>query len=151
MGKGLMERFEQKFVPEPNTGCWIWTAAVKRTPSQDYLLPWFYLDKSPTSGARASWVIYKGEDPKNKHVLHKCHNSLCVNPDHLYLGTHSENMRDKKIASRARGSNGATDLSVVRKIKGADQARSSKSVAVEFGVSPTTVQRIRNSARWAHV
>jgi hypothetical protein len=42
---------------------------------------------------RASYAAFVGE-PGSLHVLHKCHNRSCINPEHLYAGTHADNMRD---------------------------------------------------------
>lgn len=43
-----------------------------------------------------SWIIHNGKIPNKFHVLHKCNNKSCVNPCHLYIGTHQDNMRDAK-------------------------------------------------------
>lgn len=47
------------------------------------------------SAHRVSWVLYNGIIPDKQMVLHKCNNRQCVNPDHLYLGNHKDNMQDK--------------------------------------------------------
>src|SRR5258707_527677 len=47
-----------------------------------------------TSAHRVAWTIYRGPIPEGGNVLHKCRNRRCVNPDHLYIGTISDNARD---------------------------------------------------------
>jgi hypothetical protein len=49
---------------------------------------------------RASWEAYRGPIPKGMWVLHKCDTMPCVNPDHLFLGTHQDNMTDKTRKGR---------------------------------------------------
>lgn len=50
---------------------------------------------------RLYWEKYNGPIPDDLHVLHKCDNPACINPDHLFLGTHKENMEDMIAKGRA--------------------------------------------------
>ena len=51
-------------------------------------------NKTTIQAHRASWLIHKGEIPEGFIVCHSCDNPICSNPDHLYLGTYQENVRD---------------------------------------------------------
>lgn len=51
---------------------------------------------------RIAWRIVNGEITNNLHVLHRCDNRKCVNPNHLWLGTHIDNMNDRKIKNIAK-------------------------------------------------
>lgn len=100
-----MERFWKKVnksgrVVRPELGhCWEWTAClyhdgygslgVKRG------------GRNTTARAhRISWELERGPIPTNLQVLHTCDNRRCVNPDHLFLGTHEQNMSDKVAKGR---------------------------------------------------
>lgn len=94
----LTDRFMAKIAVEPNEdGCWIWTGASQVNKAR------------PRYGARGvmtvcnqrrlashiAWYLANGKWPdEGLKVLHHCDNPTCVNPDHLYLGTQSDNMKD---------------------------------------------------------
>ena len=56
--------------------------------------------------SRAAWVVWRGDIPNGLHVLHTCDNRLCINPEHLWLGTNEDNVRDKMEKGRWRVGNG---------------------------------------------
>jgi len=99
--KPVNERFEEKFIPEPNSGCWIWVAASFKNGYGAFRIG----GKRPYEHCahRASWRIFHGEIPHGMDVCHRCDSPWCVNPDHLFLGSRSENFADAKNKGRIGG------------------------------------------------
>ena len=75
---------------QKSDGCWLWT---KSTDRGGYGRVWTGLGN--VLAHRFSWEIHHRQQiPNNLHVLHKCDTPKCVNPDHLWIGTHQDNMAD---------------------------------------------------------
>jgi hypothetical protein len=94
-----------KFIPEPNSGCWIWTASTK-----GFGYGTFYLNGRSLSAHRASYALLVGDLIKGMEICHKCNNPSCVNPHHLYQGTHKQNMEDMSRYMKETGKRSANWL-----------------------------------------
>jgi len=123
-----------------------------------------YANFNPTTrhvawGMAAHRWIYEqkhGLIPAGMFVLHKCDNPACVSIDHLYLGTHADNMKDRTRRGRsARGeTNGCarlTETAVIEIRWLSSQGSSGRAIAQQFGVALYTVQKIINRKTWRHV
>ena len=87
----LLARFETKYTPEPNTGCWLWDGAINSSGYGHIGQGGKY---APVLQAhRVSWAMYNGPIPSDLEIDHKCRVRSCVNPRHLELVTHTENVR----------------------------------------------------------
>lgn len=100
-GSALIVRIEWRSMPEPNSGCWLWLGASNAS-GYGHLKVGNAVKKAHV----CSWLAHRGEIPEGLHVCHKCDVRLCVNPDHLWLGTHADNMADMVVKGRSRRSDG---------------------------------------------
>lgn len=86
----IKEIFETRVLKtDGNGGCWIWDSG---TGNHGYGRVLFL--GVPFLAHRFSYELYNDKIPPDKSVLHKCHNRLCVNPAHIYLGDAQDNARD---------------------------------------------------------
>lgn len=83
-----------------STGCW----NHKGKPRDGYpqVSSRFGGKKYTYTASRISWQIHYGDIPEGLSVLHRCDNTLCVNPTHLFLGTHKDNMHDMVRKGRSK-------------------------------------------------
>lgn len=150
-GIATAERFAKHVIPEPNSGCWLWTGSLN---SRGYGN--FKVAGKVRSAHRVAFEIeHSTSIPSESSVCHRCDNPGCVNPEHLFLGTHQDNMLDRQRKGRSRGPLGeanartalsADDVSAIRK-----DSRSLRAVAEQYGLSTSGVHGIRNRKSWRHV
>jgi len=108
---------------------------------------------------RASYVHHKGEIQDGMFICHHCDNPLCINPEHLFVGTAQENFDDMHSKGRCKlgmhpmkGENhGLAKLteSQVREIR--NSTEQGVSLARKFGVTTGLISMVRKNLRWKHV
>ncbi len=148
-----LARFEEKFTPEPFSGCWLWTANVARRYGQ------FHLNGKPTPAHRASWILYRGNIPQRAYVCHHCDVKLCVNPSHLFIGTQADNIQDafrkgrvKTPIARALGErHGSSKLTVAQVSEIRADRRSQRQIAASYGVSQQNILAIKQGRTWKEI
>lgn len=149
--KKTLDRFYSKFRFEPSTECWIWTAG-----KHDGVYGGFQFEVW-TYAHRASWMIHKGAIPDGLLICHKCDNPLCVNPDHLFLGTDQDNTLDCMSKGRyvvMKGeSNGVSKLTEaqVREIRKLAGTVPQVKLGLMYNVNPATISSVIRRINWKHI
>ena len=150
----FIDTIERYSTPVTETGCWIWDKSLNRGGYGRVKI-----EGKTVSAHRLSYMVHV-EDPKDMYVLHKCDVACCVNPEHLYLGTHQDNMRDKKDRKRAtkprpnaQGEKHGNCLLTKENVKEIRQKYlprqyTYKMLSKEYGVSVRTIQSIIRKERW---
>lgn len=158
----LLSAFTTKYrVAE--SGCWQWTGAA--------LTSGYGLIQRQRGGRRVSilahrlsWALSNGSIPLGMVVCHRCDNPGCVNPAHLFIGTDSDNSKDKVAKGRqargeairlgmARSGRVALTAEVVGQIR-AEYATGEVSIsalAAKYGVGFTTVHSVIHRTTWRDV
>lgn len=107
---------------------------------------------------RVAWEVTHGEIPDGMKVLHRCDNPLCCRPDHLWLGTQADNVRDREQKKRRRnlhgeeiGTSKLTEADVRQMRCWREEGVTLRELAAWFGCSAGAVSHICRRESWAHV
>lgn len=129
--------------------CWQWMGATNRGYGAFQLGT---SSKSHVVGAhKVAWTLYNGPVPDEMHVLHKCDNRACVKPDHLFLGTNSDNIADRVAKGRSVRATAKLTMKDVRSVRAwAAQGISNTEIASRLNsvVTVGQVARIVAGKRW---
>jgi len=170
----LVKRFWSKVAVTPRKNdCWNWLGSRQAHPRYPEIQTYgnFWVGKKRSGGRmhashRVAWQLTCGEIPDGLKVLHKCDNTACCNPRHLFLGTQMDNYQDMKRKGRERRARGSKHymakltekkVSLIRKLYVPGTSRvnpgNKKYLASKFHVSPGTIYAIAVSRRgaWRHV
>ena len=146
----LFDRFEKKFIPVPESGCWLWTGAV-----DDCGYGRIAVNKINKTAHRISWPLHKGDIPKNMCVCHVCDVPSCVNPNHLFLGTHASNMKDRDEKERGYVPHGTQHwkckLKETEVIKIFNDPRHRTEIANDYSITKENVTAIKSGRNWKYL
>lgn len=158
----LRERFERAYTPEPMSGCWLWTGDVCRGTGYGRISSINSGRREIIRAHRLSYELHVGPIPAGMMVCHRCDNRACVNPQHLFVGSALDNVRDMDAKHRRR-----TVVPVRAHPKGSQVATAKLSesdvldirrrlpcpypvLAAEYGVDRSVISKIATGRAWRH-
>lgn len=146
-----------KSITIDDNGCWIW----QKTRSRNGYGTFAFGGGKNGRAHRVSFMAFNGPIPGGLDVCHRCDVRACVNPDHLFLGTRSENILDasrKNRVSRWHQKKGAehpsaklTDDDVKSILDQLCRGEAKASIARKFGVSDRSILLISRGDTWRHI
>jgi hypothetical protein len=136
----IAERFWRHV--EKGDGCWLWTGARDRDGYGR-----LFANRRDQRVHRVSYELHHGAIAAGLCVLHYCDTPLCVNPAHLRLGTHRDNMIDRAQRGHA-GKLTAEQVLTIRSLKGQQMAGV---LAERFNVTTSAIYHIWTGTNWQHL
>jgi hypothetical protein len=135
-------------------GCWLWTGGHTGSGR-----PTFHANGKTVVAARVSYELFKGPIPVGLLVCHTCDVAGCVNPEHLFVGTQGDNVRDMWTKGRADHRTGEqhprarlmeSDVASIRSRHVRGRHGNRHVLAAEYHVAPTTIDNIVAGRKWRH-
>ena len=145
-----LTRFKRHYKVQSNEECWPWQSCRSAAGYGR-----FALNGKQLIASRVAYEIACGPIPDGFCVLHNCDNPSCVNPRHLRLGSHLQNMADRNSRGRARGGSLSGERHPRAKLSDAQRAEVrrlsiggrllQKTIGLIFGISQSHVSTIKNT------
>lgn len=149
MKRPLEERFREKVAEANEAGCTLWIAG------KDDGYGRFRMGDHTVLAHRLAWEMQNGPIPEGMCVCHRCDVPSCVNVDHLFLGTHDDNMADRHAKGRNPRTvgtlNGRAKLSESDVIAIFNSPGLQREIAAQYGITQVQVSQIKRGVQWAHV
>lgn len=154
IGKDVIDRLMKKVVINNENGCWEWVGGKSNKGYGNMCIGGGV--KKQTH--RISYTYFKGNIPSGLIICHKCDNPSCVNPDHLFAGTNSDNAidcvnkgrRPKNVVPKGEENiNSKLTEESVREIR--MSTLKYENLAKQYGVSICIISKVKNRKYWTHV
>lgn len=147
-GMSVKEKLDFYSIPEPNTGCWIWIGSLGANGYGNMIL-----GGKTLPAHRISYEQYIGLIPKGMCVCHKCDVRSCINPDHLFIGTHKDNMSDAVQKGRipkgeAQARSKLTEAQVIDIF---NDERPRAEISRDYNISKPTISAIKIGRNWKYL
>ena len=152
-----MKELLYRKVVRKHTGCWDFTGSINK---------WGYgemhiggrFNPSHHNAHRISWIVHRGNIPKGLIVCHVCDCRSCCNPEHLFLGTHKDNMQDMIKKGRSNFLKGdkcpwaiLTEKKVLEILKMFEKGFNAVEIGKKFNIDRRHISDIKRGRRWGHV
>ncbi len=147
----LAERVERGFTRGAHDECWLWRNAT----NADGYGVLAVGGRGTALAHRVSYEVYVGDIPEGLYVLHRCDTPACVNPAHLFLGTHQDNMDDRDKKGRGVQPSGTEhhaaklNPAIVREIRSSE--KSLRELGRLYGVGFRTIHKVKHGITWKDV
>jgi hypothetical protein len=132
-------------------GCWIWNKSLDK----DGYGKTYSLKYNTNRAHVLSYIVFRGVFDRNLLICHTCNNPSCVNPKHLYAGTHTENMADRTINEKGiegikNPKNKLTEQQV-REIRALIPHLTLAEIAKSYNVYATAIYKIKHKQTWRNL
>jgi len=150
MKRKLIGWMERQCIYPKLGNCFICTSH----PRNEHGYPKIHRDGKQTKVSRFIFAQLFGEIPPKMEVCHKCDTPACINPEHLFLGTHLDNMLDRSSKGRNNTpshfgtKNPRVKLSEKQVLDILNDKRKHSHIALEYGINVTTIYDIKNGRSW---